>query len=1281
MTFSAVDATNTISGTGTDLYFYLNQANTMILNPAVIGSSALVVGGGGTMSLRPQFVSNTCSGGTFLNGGTLNLQATASCIAVPGDLTISNATVTMSTVTGQIATTSNLMINGGGSFILANYSTGATQTLASVTFNNQGGTSNPTFAFGTPTVSPSIIILTAANAITATNDSLATTPVFTTGAATLTALQLSNAAPVITTSGLSPNSLNIGVPITSAGGALTKMGAGSLTLSAASTFTNGFNLNEGTLIIGVASIGTPPTITSGPVGTGTLAIAGGTTLLGATALTLGNATTVNGDFTFGGVTATNNLTLTGAMNLGAAARTITVSSPAVTAAINSLITTTATGTGLIKAGAGVLSIGTAQTDAAFGGVGTTAGVTVSGGILKNGVNQAIATSSLLTVNAGAGYELNGFDQTLKQIAGGGFITNSANSPKTLIVGGTSATDVTTNLNSSFSGVVTDNILAQTSSRTVLTKVGLGSLTLSGSSTYNGATTIVAGSIAAGIDNALPTNTALTIGTSATTAGVAATLALSGASQTVASLTTTTNVATASGNVTISSGETLTVTGAVTVGLNSGAATITKLNVTGAAGALSIGTLATPTNANVQIGNNSTDSFSNGATLDMSGLGTFYANLGTGTFKVGDPTNGTGIATLGSTVILAADSMITATTISADSQDNGVTEAIKLGSGTNRFNVTTLNVLSNGRASGTLTFSSGTGTLTIRGLAGGAAVPDNTSRATLNVANNSFSTGAGPIGSFDTTGHLADLRFEAMTIGSRSASTGTATGTFSFDTGTLDANDLTVGSKTSGSTATALISGTVNLAGGASFFNTATGQIQLGVNASTAVGTASGTLNVTGGTVTVAGNGGNSIRLGNASAAGGTATGVLSITGGTLTVAGDIIRGATTGTSNASLSLNGGTLDMGNAKIGGTVAGTNLSSLTFASGTLQNVAQINNGGALTKTTAGTLILTNTGILTNAYSGVWTVSAGILSVQSATGLGATTAGTSVTVGATLEINNAAVGAETVTLNGTGMGGNGALTGVGPASLAGSVALASATSIGVAAGADTLTLSGQVSGASALTKVGAGTLEFSGAAANTYGGATTISAGTIALNKTAGVNAIIGDGASSKATADIAISGGTLLWSANNQLADSVFINMASGTFNLNGKTETIYDFTNSGGSFSTGVGGSLTIADPTWSGGTNTINADSVATFGVLNISGGTNTVHGLEGTPAGTTAGGVPEYRHRRLELLRRCQSKPDDQFRRHQRRHGGPLRECRKHCHSRHRVDQQRRRRGASGRS
>src|SRR5207244_3551301 len=107
---------------------------------------------------------------------------------------------------------------------------------------------------------------------------------------------------------------------------ISKMGAGSLNLSGANTFTQGFNLNQGSLIFGVSTVGTAPSVTSGPVGTGTLTIGDGTTILADALRTIGNAVTVSGNFTFGGVTATNNVVLSGPMNLGGTGRTVSVAS-------------------------------------------------------------------------------------------------------------------------------------------------------------------------------------------------------------------------------------------------------------------------------------------------------------------------------------------------------------------------------------------------------------------------------------------------------------------------------------------------------------------------------------------------------------------------------------------------------------------------------------------------------------------------------------------------------------------------------------------------------------------------------------------------------------------------------------------------------------------------------------------------------------------------------------------------------------------------------------------
>ncbi len=1081
---SALRGVLTTAGTATsgtvDLVAY-NAQNTMtiesvIANNGLGATTRLLKSGAGTMTLTAQ---NTYTGGTVVNQGTLNLTGTtAGFVVIPaGGLTINNATVTQNTNAQQIATSTDVTINGGGAL---NLTTGA-NTLNSLTWNNTGGTGNPTVNGGS-----GLFTLTSATPITATNDSFATTPVLS-GAG---GLALSNASPVINVAGLSPNSLNISAVISSAGGAISKTGAGALTLSGANTFTTGFNLNAGSLIFGVSTTGTLPAVTNGPVGTGTLSIAGGTSILSdGTARTVGNPVTVNGDFAIGGRTAGNNVTLSGAMNLGDTGRTINVDSPAVTGTISGAITSTATGTALTKTGNGTLTLSSASNN--FNG----ASVSVTGGVLKNGVNNAIPNASNVAISSGAGYDLNNFDQTLQTISGTGFITNSANASKTLTLGGTSSTDVTTNVNSTFGGVLTDNMLAQSSSRLVLTKVGLGSLTLSGNSTYNGATNIIAGSIIAGTDNALPTNTALTIGTSATTAGNTATLDLTNFSQTVASLTTATTVATASGNVIIGAGKTLTVTGPVSLGVN-GSTVTTRLNVSGA-GTFSIGTQATPTNSNVTIGNNSTSNVSNGSTLDLSGLSNFYANLGTGTFRVGDPSNGGGTATLASTLLLAPNSTITATSLRVESDNSNQTQVMKLGTGTNRLNVNTLNVgAQNGRSSGTLDFLTGAGSVTLRGLAGGAATPDETSRADVNISNNSFGTGASHSGSFDVTGHNADLMVGTMTVGGRTGSTGTATGTFSFDTGTLDANNLILGTKGSGSTATSAISGTVNLNGGTSTLRSTTSAVQLGVNASTAAGTATGTLNVGGNaSVTVAANGGNSFVLGNATAAGGTAAGSINVTGGSLAVQGDIVRGATTGTSTAALNLNGGSLDMGGNRIGGAVASANLTSLTFAAGTLQNVAEINNGAALDKTTAGVLILSGT----NGYTGVTNVNAGTVRVQSNTGLGSSSAGTVVSNGATLQLDSVSVASEQITLNGTGAGAAGALQGTGTASSLGDIVLASNSSVGVTAEADTLTLGGPISGSASLEKVGSGTVVLAGD--STYGGNTLVSGGSLFANNTSG------------------------------------------------------------------------------------------------------------------------------------------------------------------------------------
>ena len=191
--------------------------------------------------------------------------------------------------------------------------------------------------------------------------------------------------------------------------------------------------------------------------------------------------------------------------------------------------------------------------------------------------------------------------------------------------------------------------------------------------------------------------------------------------------------------------------------------------------------------------------------------------------------------------------------------------------------------------------------------------------------------------------------------------------------------------------------------------------------------------------------------------------------------------------------------------------------TISGGVLTASGMVTDFGAgfgLTKTGVGMLVLSGA----NAYNGPTTVSAGVLNIQNATALGTLLGGTSVSSGASLQIgSNITVGAEALTLNGTGISNDGALRSISGGTFGGLITLGSATRINTDAGVTfTINNAGTITGAGyaltfggdgttsvssiigtasgALTKDGAGTLVLSGN--NTYTGATTVSVGTLKL-----------------------------------------------------------------------------------------------------------------------------------------------------------------------------------------
>jgi autotransporter-associated beta strand protein len=561
--------------------------------------------------------------------------------------------------------------------------------------------------------------------------------------------------------------------------------------------------------------------------------------------------------------------------------------------------------------------------------------TISGGALITTTLAALPNNAALTFNGGV---------LGAQIGGAGWTTGEVD---TLLAGATKTSgalgiDTTNGSLTQWAAFTTTNL----GSTLGLAKLGANTLTLnSAGNNYAGATIIDQGTLKLDADQTLTGG--LTFGFGNNTTSNTGTLDLSTNSATFGgALVVQTNSGSANA-ISIGSGQTLQINGAVTVGYNSAVNSLTKLTASGA-GTLSIGNSGTPTDANVQIGAGTTSGISNTATLDMSGLATFFANTGSGnSFRVGNLTNGSGGSAGGSSVILAVDSTILSGSLVLGSPDSA-TQSLKLGDGTNTLQVNSLNVgdpnTGRGRSNTSLTFNGAGGTLTLRGFAGG------TSRANLMVGDIGQNTGVASSHLFDITGHSADLLVDDLIVGRRLQPTGTfgsvVTANFNFDTGTLDANNLWVGLRTGSSVTSAGSTATVSLAGGTATINNTTTALKLGENTNTVGnGTGLGTLNISGtASVNVAANGGNSIVLGNATVAGGTATGVLNITGGTLTVAGDIVRGATTGTSVATLAVNGATatLDMGGNDI------TNLTDITYTDGSLKNLGVVNTGITLAGT---------------------------------------------------------------------------------------------------------------------------------------------------------------------------------------------------------------------------------------------------------------------------------------------------------------------------------------------
>lgn len=695
--------------------------------------------------------------------------------------------------------------------------------------------------------------------------------------------------------------------------------------------------------------------------------AGGTTMTNAITINNGNTTTrylgglnTSGTHTFSG-NITNNST-TGGLILSA---------------LNSGATTAFTGvisgaSNLICDGAGIVSLSGANTY-----TGTT---TVSNGTLQMAAaNSLPATTAVSLANvAGTIWNLNGFNQSIVSLAGGGFATGTVTlGSATLSVTGTTST--------TFSGTITGT--------GGLSKSGSGTLILAPLATtitYSGPTTITAGELRINPGSfsglTMSSNVTLAGGTLSTT-GISVTSASLGTLNMTASSTITLGAAVghslrfaASNGVSWTSPSTLIVTG-WTGGYNS---------TSGTAGKLYVGTDATGLTSTqlAQIlffnGTNyySATILSDGEIVPKANIAMFWngagtwSNANTWSFVSGGPYNQTWVSGRGAIFNVAASTMIGP------------------GAATNFTYMT---------ANENVTFSGAGSAL---GTGGTAAPVYVASGKLLNFAGQAIATAAGTgfikngPGTWQLNGGTYPGGFtlnDGLIVAGGVNAMGAA-GTLTINGGTIGANanrtftgkytgGITIGGNFTLGSSTAPASGTATL-----LFDNATA---LGTSVTrvitiggTATYTWNGAISGTSSNLTIAATAAGVLSLGGASTYGGNTT----INGGTvrLTTGADRLP-TTTGlifanTSGAVLDLNGQSQTVASISGGGSTGG----NVTLGAGTLtvnqaSNTAYsglISGTGAVVKTGAGILTLGHTA---NNYTGATTITAGEIRLNPSTTTG--------------------------------------------------------------------------------------------------------------------------------------------------------------------------------------------------------------------------------------------------------------------------------------------------------
>ncbi|MDD5579879.1 MAG: Ig-like domain-containing protein [Methylobacter sp.] len=472
---------NTLNLNGT-LTINNSSGDTLTIASTSAGRGTLSKTGAGKVTLSSTGNSAGFSGGITLSGGTLGVSAathlsTGTLTLDGGTLDNGNATFTINnglvlgssggtinvssanktlTLTNNISGTGALIKSNGGTLVLSgNNSYSGGTTIRGTNGVSITGSSTGAMNLGTGAVT---VASGSALTITGTGTTVSNNIIFNDDSDPYTAITVTNAN-AVTLSG-----------VLSGAEALTKAGAGTLTLTADNTH-----------------------------GGAVIASAGGLTLLGGSSIGDSSAVTVNSGATLtlagGGETIGS---LSGAGNIVLTLYRLTAGGDNTSTTFSGVIS--GSGSGISKTGTGMLTLTGANT--------YTGATTVSAGGLTLSGGSAIADSSAVTVASGATVVLSA-NETIGSLSGAGSVALGAN---TLSAGGN-------NTSTSFSGAI--------GGTGGLTKTDTGTLTLSGANTYTGATTVLAGGLTLNGGSAIADASALSV-TGTLTLGATETIgALSG----------------------------------------------------------------------------------------------------------------------------------------------------------------------------------------------------------------------------------------------------------------------------------------------------------------------------------------------------------------------------------------------------------------------------------------------------------------------------------------------------------------------------------------------------------------------------------------------------------------------------------------------------------------------------------------------------------------------------------------------------------------------------------